>query len=90
MDDHTADLLYAAELTALRVRAERAERVLHEAFGVVTFYGDPETYRGLAFLADAPCAFLGDLGDVGLQLGTMPGRRARDFLQQLEARRRGT
>ena len=67
--------------SADEVLAEEVERLR----AALEFYADPETYFGIAFLADPPCGgfaedFSDDHGDDTLP-GPRPGARARRALE---------
>ena len=48
------------------------------------FYADPETYLGIAFFGDPPCGeFLDDFSETNVQLGSKPGKLARETLASI-------
>lgn len=54
-----------------------------EVLKALQFYADPETYFGIAFLADPPCGdFTEDVSETE-DLGMKPGKRARELLDKL-------
>ena len=47
------------------------------------FYADPETYFAIAFFPDPPNGeFMEDFSDTGPELGSKPGKRAREALER--------
>lgn len=74
MEDPSLADSVLAEVDELAARAERYREALE-------FYADPETYFAIGFFPDPPCGeFMDDFEDVGPQLGSKPGKRARRAL----------
>lgn len=59
------------------------KKILKSMIDVLAFYGNPETYIAIGFLADNPCGeFMDDFCDTGV-LGFKPGKKARILFEQI-------
>lgn len=80
----TEQLAYLrTELATLRADKERL-------VGALEFYADPHTYFAVAVITDPPCGDFGDDFSDTEELGSKPGKRAREALKALAAAKEPT